>query len=360
MSRRRPTARVLAVVTAALLVAGLAGRGAARADGTDGRVAGAALTDLGSADASQAAAAVARLRADGLNTVALNVWWQTDSPTASSLHPYSGTVDDTTLSAQMAVAEAAGLHVVVVPLFYCTGCEGGSRSVVHPADVAGFFASYRAFVDRYAALAQAGGATTLYVGSELSSLEGATAEWRSVIAGARALFHGQIAYEENWDVLGNARFLDAVDLIGVSAYFPLDPAASPSLAQLLADWHSSTVPGWQGRDWVAAVARLAATYRKPVVFGEVGYMSGDHAAARPYLDWYDTPNPTLQADLYQALLETFGGYQWWAGAVWWDYELEPDSVAANGRTFAGKPAETVLQLWYAGGVRPPSPTTPMA
>ena len=146
----------------------------------------------------------------------------------------------------------------------------------------------------------------------------------------------------------------------MSAYFPLDPAASPSLAQLLADWHSSSMPEWQGRDWVAAVARLAATYHKPVVFGEVGYMSGDHAAARPYLDWYDTPNPTLQADLYQALLETFGGFQWWAGAVWWDYELEPDSAAANGRTFAGKPAETVLQLWYAGGVRPPSPTTPMA
>ena len=360
MSRRRSTVRVLAVVGAAVLLAALAGRGGARANGTDGRVAGASLTDIGSADASQAAAAFARLATDGLNTVALNVWWRADSPTASSLHPDSGTVDDTTLSTQMSLARAAGLHVMLVPLFYCTGCEGGSRAAIHPANPAAFFASYRAFVYRYAALAQAGGATTLFVGSELSSLEGATNQWRALISGARGLFHGQIAYEENWDVLGNAKFLGAVDLIGVSAYFPLDPAASPSLGQLLADWHSSSVPGWQGRDWVAQVAHLAATYGKPVVFGEAGYMSGDHAAAHPYLDWYDTPNPTLQADLYQALLETFGGYRWWAGAVWWDYELEPDALAANGRTFAGKPAETVLQLWYAGGVRPPSPSTPMA
>jgi hypothetical protein len=352
--------RVLVVVIAALVVVALSGRGGARADGTGGRVAGAALTNLSAVDASQAAAAFARLSADGLNTVALNVWWEDDSPTADSVHPDPGTVDDPTLSTQISLAWAAGLHVIVVPLFYCAGCEGGSRAVVHPSNLAAFFASYRAFVYRYAALAQAGGASTLYVGSELSSLEGATNEWRSLIAGARKLFQGQIAYEENWDVLGNARFLNDVDVIGISAYFPLDPAASPSLARLLADWHSSSMPGWQRRDWVAAVARLAGIYRKPIEFGEVGYMSGDHAAARPYLDWYDNPNPALQADLYQALLETFGGYQWWAGAVWWDYELEPDSLAANGRTFADKPAETVLELWYAGGVRPSSPTTPMA
>ena len=360
MSTRRKLSRALAVAAAVVVTAALTGRSGARADGTDGRVAGASLTNIGTADASQAAAALARISSDGLNTVALNVWWEADSPTASSVHPYSATVDDATLSEQMSLARAAGLHVVVVPLFFCTGCEGQDRSVIHPANVAAFFASYRAFVDRYAALAQAGGATTLYVGSELSSLEGATNLWRSLIAGARGLFHGQIAYEENWDVLGNAKFLGSLDVIGVSAYFPLDPAASPSLPQLLADWHSSSEPGWQGRNWVAEVARLARTYGKPVVFGEAGYMSGDHAAAHPYLNSYDTPNPNLQADLYQALLETFGGYQWWAGAVWWDYELEPDALAANGRTFTGKPAETVLQLWYAGGVRPPTPSTPMA
>lgn len=359
VSRRRWRARALAVVAAAALVAGTTVYGA-RADGTGGRVAGASLTDVGSTDASQAVPALGRLRSDGINTVAVNVWWEADSPTASSVHPYSGTVDDTQLSEQMNLAHAAGLRVIVVPLFYCAGCEGGSRAVIHPADVKGFFASYGAFVDHYAALAQASGATTVFVGSELSSLEGVTSLWHALIGGARRVFHGQIAYEENWDVLGNAHFLDAVDVIGVSAYFPLDSAASPSLGQLLADWHSSSMPGWQGRDWVAQVARLAATYRKPVLFGEAGYMSGDHAAARPYLDWYDTPNLTLQADLYQALLETFENYGWWAGVVWWDYSLVPDSATANGRTFAAKPAETLLQEWYAGGVRPNDPTTPLA
>lgn len=366
MSRHPLFARAAAVTAAALLAAGLTAV-AARAggyqsvpDGTGGRIAGASVSDVGDAGLGEAAAAE-RLRADGLNTVSLYVWWEVDSPTASSVHPYSDTLSDTELSAEMAADEATGLQVMLFPILYCTGCQGGDRSVLHPADVRGFFASYGAFVDHYAALAQAAGARTLFVGSEMSSLEGRLTPglWRSLIAGVRRIFHGQIGYEENWDVLGNAPFLDAVDLIGVSAYFPLDGSASPSLGQLLADWHSSSMPGWQGRDWVRQVAALAGRFHKPVVFGEVGYMSGDFAAAHPYLDYYANPNPGLQANLYQALLETFQAYDWWAGAVWWDYQVTPDALAVNGRTFADKPAETLLQLWYAEGLRPPDPSDPL-
>jgi len=67
-----------------VVVTALTGRSGARAGGADGRVAGASLTEIGSADASQAGAAFARLVTDGVNTVALNVWWQADSPTAST------------------------------------------------------------------------------------------------------------------------------------------------------------------------------------------------------------------------------------------------------------------------------------
>ena len=370
VARRRLFARVAsAAVAAALLPAALlapraraggstpVGGYATVGNGTSGKIAGASLTDIGVGSTGEAAAAE-RMHTDGLNTVTLYVWWEADSPTGSSVHPYSDTVSDTSLVTEMTTAEAAGLQVMLVPVFYCTGCEGGDRSVIHPANVDAFFASYGAFVDHYAALAQANGATTFFVGSELSSLERAN-QWGPLIRGVRQVFHGRIGYEENWDVLGNANFLGAVDLIGVSAYFPLDGAASPSLAQLLADWHGSTMPGWQGRNWVAAVAWLAGRFGKHVVFGEVGYMSGDYAASHPYLDNYATPNLPLQADLYQALLETFSGYSWWAGTVWWDYQVTPDALAANGRTFTGKLAETLLQMWYADGIRPSSPDTPL-
>ena len=357
--------RVLVALVAAAVV-GVLAPAAARADGgvgTGGKVAGAAVPNLAPVGDGDAVGSLGHLAANGMNMVSLYVWWQTDQG-ATSLSPSTQTVSDQELAAQITAARAAGLRVSLTPLFYCNGCEGGSRSVfrtdpAHPDRLAAFFSSYSAFIDHYAALAQANGASIFFVGSELSYLEAATGYWRGVIAGVRGIFHGQLAYEENWDVVGNAHFLDAVDLIGVSAYFPLDPRPSPTLSQLLADWHSSSVPGWQGRNWVAELQGLVRTYHRPILFGEVGYMSGDYAANHPYLNDYENLNWTLQADLYQAVLETFQGYGWWAGVMWWDYSSTVDG-AGNGRTFAGKLAEVVLQMWYADGSRPASASTPLA
>ena len=349
---------LLAVVTVAFL-APMAAR-AAGGSGTAGKVAGAAIQNLEPTGSADAAGSIGHLPADGMNLVSLYVWWQTDQG-ATSVWPSTQTEDDEELTAQITAARADGLRVSLTPLFYCNGCEGGSRSVFrtdtsHPERLAAFFQSYTAFIDHYAALAQANGVSIFFVGSELSYLEAATGYWRGVISSVRGIFHGQLAYEENWDVLGNAHYLDAVDLIGVSAYFPLDPRPSPTLGQLLSDWRSSSVPGWQGRNWVAQLQRLVATYHRPILFGEAGYMSGNDAAAHPYLNDYEGTNWGLQADLYQALLETFQGYGWWAGVIWWDYSQVNDG-AGNGRTFAGKLAEVMLQMWYADDDRPATPSS---
>ena len=319
-------------------------------------MAGAAIENLSTDSLSEVAAAAEQLRATGMNTVELDVWWEAASSHADSVSPYVDTVPDAVLEDEISVAREAGLRVVLAPLLYCDGCLGGFRGVLAPSAPAAFFDSYSSFIDHYAALAQAYGASTVFVGSEMSSLEADTRAWLAVIAGARRSFHGTIAYEEDWSVLGQARFLGALDEIGVSAYFPLDGAASPSLGQLLADWRSSTMAAWRGRDWVSALAGLAARYHRPIVFGEVGYLSGDYAAAQPFLNYYSTPNEGLQADLYQALLETFEPYGWWKGVVWWDWSASPDSPADNGRTFTGKGADLVLACWYGEGMRPDDPS----
>jgi hypothetical protein len=326
------------------------------ADGTAGKVAGAAIENLSTDSVSEVASAAQQLKATGMNAVELDDWWEVTSANSDGVSPYVDTTPDAVLEAEITAVKAAGLQVVLTPLIYCAGCLGGFRGVMQPAKPAAFFASYSAFIDHYAAVAQSDGVTTLYVGSEMSSLEGNTAGWNQVIASARRQFHGTIAYEEDWSVLGRAHFFGALDEIGVSAYFPLDGAASPSLGQLLHDWRSSAMAGWRGRNWVTALAQLAARYKRPIVFGEAGYLSGDYAAAQPFLNYYSTPNEGLQADLYQALLETFEPYSWWKGTLWWDWSAAPDGPAANGRTFAAKGAQVMLAGWYGAGMRPDDPT----
>ncbi|HVA42826.1 MAG TPA: hypothetical protein VNF50_05030 [Acidimicrobiales bacterium] len=322
------------------------------ADGTGGQTAGAAVPDMGSAADDRA---LARIKADGLNTVSLFVWWLTTGPTSDTLAPYQGTQSDASLDAEIRTARADGLAVSLTPVFYCSGCQGGWRGTMEPSDAMVFFAAYGAFVDHYATLAQRDGASTFYVGSEMSSLETDTSQWRSVISAVRSRFHATLAYEENWDVLGQARFLSDVDLIGISAYFPLDDGASPALSRLLTDWTSSQSSSAPGRNWVGELAGLAQRTGRPIVFGEAGYMSGDFAARQPFLDFQGQADWQLQSDLYQALLETFSGRSWWRGVDWWEWFPSSGSVADDSRTPEAKTAESLLKDWYGRGWRPSDP-----
>ena len=341
---------LLLVALLSALVAGPAlvpGRPAA-ADAS-GQVAGMTLASTPQTESTTDAAS--RMKSDGINTVSLFVWWWTDTAQSTTLAPYGGTEPDAQLSAKIAAIRAAGMKVILVPIFLCGTCEGGWRGVMQPSDLNAFFASYTQFMDHYAALAQADGVWLLFAGSEMTTLEGQTPQWESVISSVRQVYTGLVGYEQNWDVLAHPQFLSDVDVVGVSAYFPLDDGASPTESQLLADWTNSHAAAFPGRNWVGDVTHLANATGKPILFGEVGYMDSTYGGRQPFLNSFSSQDDQLQADLYQALLQTFSGYSWWMGVSWWAWS---DNPADTTRTPLGKPAEQLLQKWYAQGWRPSS------
>src|SRR5207245_629511 len=207
-----------------------------------------------------------------------------------------------------------GLRVTVDPLFQCSRCPSTWRGSVQPTDRAAFFASYRAMIGHYADLAQQAGAWLLVVGSEMTSLQGETGQWRLVAHQARAHFGGRLAYSVNWDAVTSVGFWDSVDVAGVSAYFPLSDDASPSAAALRA--------AWRDKGWVAQLAGLARQSRRPVLFTEAGYRSAAYATRNP-ADAQSTElwDDNVQANAYEALLQTFESQPWWAGVVWWDWHV---------------------------------------
>jgi hypothetical protein len=305
------------------------------------------LSSMGQTEST--ADAVARMKSDGINTVSLFVWWWADNPQSTSLAPYGGTEPDAQLSSQIATIRQAGLKVILVPIFYCGTCEGGWRGVMQPSDDNAFFASYTQFIDHYARLAQADGVWLMFAGSEMTTLEGMTSQWENVISSVRQNYKGLVGYEQNWDVLAHPQFLSDVDVVGVSGYFPLDDAPSPTVSQLVADWTNSHAGAYAGRNWVGDLTHLANETGKPILFGEVGYMDSTYAGRQPFLNSFFAPDSQLQADLYQALLQTFSGYSWWMGVSWWEWS---DSGADADRSPIGKPAEQLLQKWYTQGWRP--------
>jgi hypothetical protein len=284
---------------------------------------------------------LAELPALHVNTLALVPVWYQARATSTSIAPWPGvSPTDACVLHAMATARRLGLRVVLKP--FVDVRDGTWRALIHPASWTAWFASYRAFLTHYARLAARGGASALVVGTEMSSSDATQPRaWRGVIAAARRAFAGPLTYAADWPQYRKIAFWDALDWIGIDAYFPLAPGARPSEAALLA--------GWQ--PWLSQITSWDAAGR-PVLLTEIGYRSEAGATADPAVFNRGAPaDPGLQADAFRAAFRALTPQPWLMGTLWfwWDNPSTADRGGApgdRGYTPRGKPAAAVLARWY--------------
>ncbi|NBC16235.1 MAG: hypothetical protein GVY18_02840 [Bacteroidetes bacterium] len=254
-------------------------------------------------------------------------------------------------------ADTLGLEIILKPHIWIGDYHGTgqARSEIDFTTEAAWQrweADYRRLILHYAHLAAEIDAALLVVGTELATAARTRpAFWRALIAEVRTVYDGPLTYAANWyDEYEHIPFWDALDYIGVQAYFELTDAPNPSLTTLTQSW----------RPHREAMARLARTANRPVLFTEIGYRSVPYAAARPW-QWPSrsergtAPDDTLQARLYDAFFESLWEQPWFAGAIIWkwrpDAPSRPDRHALNFSP-QNKPAEQVLRRWYTGDTAP--------
>jgi hypothetical protein len=220
------------------------------------------------------------------------------------------------------------------------------------AEWAEWFASYRPFIEHYADLAAAYGADQFCVGCELENTTHREADWRRVVAGVRTRYPGPLIYAGNHsgeEVRMN--WWDAVDIIGVDAYYPLSEISNPSLEELKAAWDPH----------VQELSSLAAKWRKPIILTEIGYRSLDGASMHPW-DWQIEGRVDLQEqeDCYRAAFESLSDESWFAGIFWWSWSPDPFEGGPDDTGYSphGKPAEDVLRSWFGVGPRRTPHRTP--
>jgi len=211
-----------------------------------------------------------------------------------------------------------------------------------------WFASYHAFIEHYADLAQTYGAEQFCAGCELWGTAHREDNWRTVIAAVRNHYDGPITYAANHS--GEEELItwwDAVDYIGVDAYYPLTEKDDPTLAELEEAW----IPH------VAILSGLASTWGKSILLTEIGYRSQDGTNQHPW-DWQISGTIDLQeqADTYQAAFESVYNQPWFAGMFWWSWDTDPfaGGPCDDGYTPHDKPAEDILREWYGVLPRPTS------
>lgn len=201
-----------------------------------------------------------------------------------------------------------------------------------------FFRQYRDFIVDQARFAEGHGIPVFAVGVELEATTHREREWREILAAVREVYRGRLVYAANWDRLDRVPFWDAVDSLGVQAYFPLSSESGPSREALKAGWE----------EHLRQLEALSKRHGKPVLMTEIGYARSVTAAASPWSNHTESSPEARQvrARLLEVALERLPDEPWIEGMFWWKWIPGP---ARHDRDFSMKDPEArdVLQRYWA-------------
>ncbi|MDP2912784.1 MAG: glycoside hydrolase TIM-barrel-like domain-containing protein [Candidatus Omnitrophota bacterium] len=282
----------------------------------------------------------------GAKWVALTVNWYQDRCDTTDIFSTEKTASDASLIHAIEVIHSLGMKVLLKPhldlVDVTSGGWRGEIACVTEPDWEVWFNNYANFVLHYAEIAQKHKVEIFCIGTELTQAAAAKEKlWRTkVIAPVRKIYEGPITYAANWnEEYSQVGFWDALDYIGIDAYFPLSEADNPNLADLKRGWEV----------WVKDIEKLQAKVNKPVIFPEVGYCSAVGTASTPWTEITNTSvDLELQANCYKALFETFWEKEWFYGAYWWRWgtDVRFGGPSSKGYSFQNKPAQDVVTEWY--------------
>lgn len=280
------------------------------------------------------AGAVREIEDTGARWIQIVPTWYQATASANEFGRTPDTVTDEGIRRTVALARARGLEVLLKP--HVDLSNEVSRTAIRPADPDRWFASYRGFITHYARLAGELGVEQLAVGTELAGVSGDRDRWLAVVQAVRAVYAGPLVYAAAHDEYAGVAFWDALDLIGVDAYWPLAERPTSDPAALRRAWRPI-------QDELAAFATKAG---RRILFTEAGYTSQRGTTTAP-ASWQISRqrDEAEQAAAYEALLATFSHQPWWAGVFWW-VPAESTEFRHLGFTVHGKAAESVLHRWW--------------
>jgi len=274
----------------------------------------------------------------------LVTWYQTNCWSGDIKRTRTTPSDEAVIHA-IRKAHKLGLKVMLKPhldiLDKSDGSWRGEIASLKEADWEQWFKRYTDFIMYYAKIAKKEKVEMICVGTELSTT--ATTKgymWKDMIKKIRGRYSGLLTYAAHWDRYMDIRFWDALDYVGINAYFPLTEKMDPTYEELKEGWAK----------WVKEMEDFQKQTGKPVIFPEIGCNSCDGAAIRP---WEHAPrrevNLRLQADYYRVLLDIFYEKEWYYGQYWWYWGTNVNMGGKYNRGFTpqNKPAEEVVREWYA-------------
>ncbi len=201
----------------------------------------------------------------------------------------------------IADAHARGLKVLLKPHIWSRqfahhaggGDWHGTVAMTSEEDWQAFFKNYGDYIVEHAAFAAEVGADSVSIGTELKATTHRETEWRALVGRVRGVYDGALTYSACSDEWQGIQWWDAVDCVGITAYFKLADNALASDAELR--------QGWQRI--YSELKPFAQKVGRPVCFTELGYSRSANAASAPWEYGEVDPDPAFQARLYRVAIE---------------------------------------------------------
>jgi hypothetical protein len=268
-----------------------------------------------------------------------------------STHPYAGIRADGTVrfreldpSAPPALlvrpieeAHRAGLKILIKPHLAYWGSPFGWRGEIEfetEEEWDRFFDTYERWIVAVARACR--DADGFAVGTELDRTLHHEDRWRRIIAKVREVTDVPLTYAANWTDYRRVPFWDALDVIGIQAYFPLTEDEAPGDDVLRAGWKSL----------MGELREYATRHYRKVVFTELGYNRSLQAAVRPWDPRVDGPEAeAFQARCLRIALRAIEDEPVVVGSFLWKWFPDPYPVGRNFQVATPRLKQVISDVW---------------
>jgi len=243
------------------------------------------------------------------------------------------------------LAKQESLEVMLKPQVYVPGSWIGSVDFETEDEWLAWENSYRSYIMSMVDLAIEENIGMICIGTEIDhSMEKREQFWRELIKEIRKDYAGKLVYSANWDSYKDVAVWDALDYVGISAYFPLSKTSTPNQRELLKKW----------RPIIRKLELFSDRVNRPILFTEFGYLSVDGCAYKAWELEKEVHqlnlNEQAQANAIDALFMAHWNQEYWAGGFLWKWF--PNMQGHEGYpekdyTPQGKKSAEVLKRWFA-------------
>ncbi|WP_299763468.1 glycosyl hydrolase [uncultured Dokdonia sp.] len=263
------------------------------------------------------------------------------TPTYLSIGSRAGSENDQGVIHSVFEAKKRGMQSLLKPQVFFGSSWPGALEYENEADWDAFFDYYYRWIRHYAFLAEIHQIDALCMGVEfVKATLSHSEQWKEMFQKTRGLYQGNLTYAANWgEEFETIDFWNELDFIGLNSYYPLSKNDTPTDEELKANFETIKTK----------IEKVYKTYKKPIVFTEIGFRSIEMPWKNPHADG-DTPfNEEHQRRCYEVIFEGIQNEPWCAGILWWKFPsyLEYRGTENTAFTPNNKATEATVRKWFS-------------